>query len=71
MPTIIKADGSKEDFSEDKVIKSIRRAGIPDSHQEQVLAHVKSKLYENIPTSEIYHHIIEFLGSTDLPYAKA
>ncbi len=63
MPLVAKANGTKEPFSEEKVIESIKRAGIPDSISPQVLEHVKSKLYENIPSFEIYHHIEEFLGT--------
>lgn len=70
MISIIKASGDKENFSEEKVIQSIKRAGIPQDLQDQVLVHVKNKLYENIPTSEIYHHISEFLKKSH-PHAKA
>ncbi len=70
MFSVIKATGEKEFFSEEKVRKSIQRAGIPDEIQDQVVAHIKSKLYESIPTSEIYHHIIEFLGKSKNPYTK-
>jgi len=61
---VIKATGEKEPFSEDKVKISIQRAGISKNLESQVIEHVKSKLYENIPTSEIYHHIMEFLEKT-------
>lgn len=71
MVTVVKASGEKEPFSEGKVRISIQRAGIPKELQEQVLEHVKSKLYENIKTSEIYHHIIEFLGATKTPFTKS
>ena len=67
---VIKATGEKEPFSEDKVKSSIGRAGISKNLQPQVVEHVKSKLYENIPTSEIYHHITEFL-ETESPVNKA
>lgn len=67
---VTKATGLKEHFSEEKVKYSIHRAGIPDEMQNRVLEHVKSKLYEGIPTSEIFHHIIEFLGRHH-PIAKA
>jgi len=70
MVNVIKATGDKEPFSEDKVKISIQRAGIPDELETQVVEHVKSKLYENIPTSEIYHHITEFLGKSS-SYSKA
>lgn len=68
---ITKADGRKEEFSEHKLIASIKRAGIPDDLETKVLMHIKHKLYEGIPTSEIYHHIIEFLGTSPEPYHKS
>lgn len=67
---VLKATGEQELFSDEKVMLSIQRAGIPKELEQQVLTHVKSKLYENIKTSEIYHHIIEFLGASSYPYAK-
>lgn len=71
MVYVIKANGEKEPFDEEKVRSSIFRAGIPQSLEDQVVAHVKSRLYENIPTSEIFHHIVEFLGSSPAPYTRA
>jgi hypothetical protein len=67
---VIKATGEKEPFNESKVKISIQRAGIPGELETQVVEHVKSKLYENIPTSEIYHHITEFLEKSS-SYGKA
>lgn len=71
MVQIIKATGQKEEFNREKLMQSIARAGVDKDLREQVAAHVESKLYEDIPTSEIYHHISEFLQSTDHPYEKA
>lgn len=71
MEQVIKSDRTKEPFSEEKVIDSIRRAGIHESLQQKVLTHIKNKLYDGIPTSEIYHHIIEFLGESPEPYFRA
>ena len=70
MISVVKATGDKETFSEEKVRASIKRAGIPDTIQEQVVTHVQSKLYDNIPTSEIYRHIVEFLGNSAQPHTK-
>ena len=68
---VVKATGQVEPFSEDKLRTSIRRAGIQKNLQEETLAHVKEKLYENIPTSEIYHHITEYLvKSSEIKGAK-
>lgn len=71
MVQVVKASGEKEEFSDEKVISSIRRAGIPKELEQQVLSHVNSKLHEGIKTSEIYHHIIEFLGTSSHPFSKA
>lgn len=68
---VIKATGEEEPFSEAKVRSSIRRAGIAPDLEEQVVAHVRSILYENIPTAEIYRHIIEFLDKSPYPAARA
>ena len=70
MVTVVKASGQKEPFSEIKVRNSIRRAGIPQEIHEEVLRHVKTKIYENIHTSEIYKHIIEFLEVSPQPFNK-
>lgn len=71
MPSVIKANGEVEQFSEEKVLRSIRRAGIPHPLQQQVLSHIKRKVYNNMPTSEVYHHITEFLGKSENPYARS
>src|SRR3989344_4923620 len=70
MVNVVKASGQKEPFSEIKVRNSIRRAGIPKDLQEEVLTHVKTKIYENIHTSEIYKHITEFLEASPQPFNK-
>ncbi len=71
MPYIIKATGEKELFSEDKLRLSIQRAGVPSDLRENAVNHVKSTLYENIPTAQIYKHVIEFLESSPHPFSRA
>jgi len=71
MPNVLKATGQIEPFSEEKLRLSIQRAGIPKDLWENAVIHAKSKLYENIPTREIYKHIIEFLGNSSHPFSKA
>lgn len=70
MVNILKASNIKEPFSEDKILKSIKRAGIPEKLHADVINHINSKVYENIPSREIYGHVVEFLGTTDYPYSK-
>jgi Holliday junction resolvase-like predicted endonuclease len=71
MINVTKATGGKEAFSQEKLRGSIRRAGIPDEIQNLVVNHVKAKLYKNIPTSEIYHHVSEFLDKSPQPFNRA
>ncbi|MEK7570853.1 MAG: ATP cone domain-containing protein [Patescibacteria group bacterium] len=71
MTSVIKANGKKEQFSEEKVLNSIRRARIPQNLQAEVLMHVKGKLYDGISTEEIYRHIMEFLTRAPEPYVES
>jgi Holliday junction resolvase-like predicted endonuclease len=68
--TVLKADKSRELFNEEKVLSSIQRARIHPDIQQEVLNHVKSKVYDGITTAEIYHHITEYLGKSPDPFAK-
>jgi hypothetical protein len=70
MLNVKKASGEIVPFSEDRLRSSIKRAGVPEQIIENVVGHIKSKLYENIPTSEVYKHITEFLGKSEKPYTK-
>lgn len=71
MVQVIKATGEVEPFSEEKLRGSIHRAGIPDELENKVVEQIQSKLYDKIPTSEIYRNITNFLGSSKSPYTKA
>lgn len=71
MINVIKANGQKESFNEDKLLDSIKRARIPAPLQQEALNHVRTKVYEGISTSEIYQHILEFLDQSEHPYIKS
>lgn len=68
---ITKADGTTEEFSEKKLLTSVHRAGVSEDIKQRVLAHVKAKLYQNIPSTELYHHVSEFLGKSEQPFTRA
>lgn len=68
MRSVLKADGTVEPFDEGKLLSSIKRAGVSENLHAQVIAHIKSKLYENIPTSEIYKHIEGYFSATNKQY---
>lgn len=67
---VVKATGEKEPFSEEKLRASIHRADIRAEVSDQVVAQVRQRLYDNIKTSDIYAHILEFLKEKE-PYAQA
>jgi len=61
MVNVLKTTGEQEEFDKEKIIDSVKRAGVPENLQSKVLKHVEEKLYENIPTSQVYHHVTEYL----------
>lgn len=67
MLNVLKATGKIEPFSEEKLRLSINRVGVPNNLQNEAVSHIKNKLYDNIPTSEIYKHITEFLQNSTYP----
>ncbi len=71
MINVIKTTGEKELFSENKLRASIQRAGVPEELQDEAIDHIKLKLYDGIPTFEIYKHIGEFLGKSSEPFTRA
>jgi Holliday junction resolvase len=61
---ITKANGKQEPFDEHKFRRSIRRAHIPKEYHEKVVESVKNKLYNGIPTKEIYAQVTNFFEKT-------
>jgi len=70
MINVIKATGEKELFNEEKLRASIQRAGVPNELQDSAINHIKLKLYDGIPTLEIYKHVGEFLGNSSHPFTR-
>ena len=58
---VIKVNGEKELFDENKIKESLQRVQVPLDKQNLILEELKSKLYQNIPTQEIYTLIKEQL----------
>ena len=67
--SVIKANGQKEPFSEAKLRLSLNRAGVPGQLHNQAITHIKAGLRPDIPTGEIYGHILEFLGRSPYPHS--
>lgn len=68
---VIKADGSREPFDSQKVLASMKRAGVPRHIESQLLKEITDNVYDNIQTWEIYQWIIDSLGKTDQPFTKS
>lgn len=58
---ITKASGERNEFSEQKLRSSLSRSGASHEVIDEVVAQIQSRLYEGIPTSEIYHMAFRFL----------
>lgn len=63
---VVKKNGDIESYSEEKVIHSMNRVGVPHNLQPEVLSHIRSKFKgEYVTTDELFHHIFEFLEPRD------
>lgn len=68
---VLKATGKAEPYSDEKLTSSIRRAGIPPEIENELIPHIKDKLYDDIPTSVIYRHVKEYLHHSPKSYTAA
>ncbi|MDP3941331.1 MAG: restriction endonuclease [bacterium] len=71
MISVQKADGTSEPFDREKMVRSLRRAGVPKQLEHRAIDHIESKLYDGIQSWELYQHVSEFLGSSEHPYCKS
>jgi hypothetical protein len=67
MVNVLKANGIQEPFSQDKIRLSVNRVGVPANIQDKLISHVESKLYDDIPTKEVYKQVNEFLQKETHP----
>ena len=65
---ISKADGTTEDYNEEKIRNSATRVGVPVGLQDQMLVSIRDRLYDGIKTSEIFLMIKEFLKNSETPH---
>lgn len=71
MVTVVKANKKFEPFSEEKIITSVKRIGVPEAVQQHVVKKVKDTVHENISTDEIFEHVSSALGESAYPFAKS
>lgn len=65
---VIKIDGTKEQYDEEKIRTSASRVGVPEELQDEMLASIRDRLFDGIKTSEIFAMIKEFLHDSSSPY---
>lgn len=61
--TVQKVDGTKEEYDENKIRNSALRVGVPKAMQEEMLEHIRGRLYDGITTRDIFAMVKEFLHS--------
>lgn len=63
---VIKKNGELEPYSEEKVVSSMNRVGVPESLQPEVLSHIRDRFTsEYMETDELFRHVFEFLEPRD------
>jgi len=62
---IVKKNGERQAYSEEKIIRSMKRVGVPEALHQEVLAHIREKLHPEISSAEIFSHIVEYLEKAD------
>lgn len=71
MTYVYKADGTREIYSKEKILGSIRRAGVPKDLQQKTLRTVEAKLFDGIPTHDIYNIVLKELSQSVQPFSKS
>jgi transcriptional regulator NrdR family protein len=63
---VVKRNGDLEPYSEEKVIHTMNRVGVPPHIQPDVLSHVREQFEgDYITTDEIFKHVFEYLKKID------
>ncbi len=66
---VLKADGTKEPFDENKLEFSLKRAGASTKATRDIINHVYGHLKQDITTHNIYKHAFELLHKEERPIA--
>jgi Holliday junction resolvase-like predicted endonuclease len=67
--SVVKADGSKQFFDKDKVVRTCLRMGANHQLAAQVAQKVEDRVYEGMPTKKVLQLIFRFMGK-DKPGVK-
>lgn len=66
---VVKADGRRELFDQNKLEQSLKKAGANSKSVGEIIDHIKIHLTEDITTHEIYKHAFDLLHKDDRPIA--
>ncbi|MFH1420944.1 MAG: ATP cone domain-containing protein [Candidatus Aenigmatarchaeota archaeon] len=64
---VIKASGEREEFDKEKIIRTIKRAGLSERNARSIANMIEKKTRDGDTTNKIYHMIIKELDKTDEP----
>lgn len=67
--SVIKADGTKEIFEEQKLADSLRNAGGSEDDITRILDRLSTEVHDGMKTSEIYRHAFSHLRKHAMPVA--
>lgn len=68
--TILKADGTREPFKEEKLLRSLMGSGAPQELAEHVVREIVPQLQPNMRTKDIYKRAFSLLKSSETTYAS-
>jgi len=69
--TILKANGEREIFDEEKLQSSLFHAGASEEAVEQVMSHILPELRNDMTTNDIYRHAFFVLQKISKPVARS
>jgi hypothetical protein len=67
--TVVKADGTKELFEEQKLVDSLQNAGGSEEIIEKILEHINKEAKDGMTTGHIYSHAFKLLRQYSMPVA--
>jgi hypothetical protein len=68
---VLKANGQREAFEQDKLRASLLRSGAKEQEVEEVLSHLLPELHDDMTTAEIYKHAFSILQGISKPVARS
>ena len=68
---VLKANGERELFNEEKLRSSLLHSGATENTVEQVVSHILVELHDGMTTNDIYQHAFSMLQKMNKPIARS